>query len=510
MARLPLLISHAGTKFGSKAWEFATPLLLLEFSPDGGLIAPTIFGLVTFVLKFMFGPAAGTWMDRTPRLRVIRQGILLQSIGVVAALGVYGLLCWSQSSGAPPSLPWTLIGMMVACGVVESIGALISSVAVKKDWVPTIWQPGDPELASINTAMQTIDLVAEIFGPLAAGVALQLLGSGAGFVVVGLVNVVSFAFELTLLLRVYHTEGALAAPKSVHKEAASGGNALGFLQAWPVFVSQPSGVPLLVVSYALLYFTVLSPHGVVLTAYLQTREVDPPALAAFRAAGALSGVAGMSTFRALSSRFELRPLASAHLWVLAVAVASAAASFYATEGAYGLTMPMIAFLSLVVISRFGLYGFDLAVLQLQQMHVDEQLRGSVGAVESSLCSLGTAALFVGTLVTSSMPPEDHPFDMLVYLSAAFVGSAALVYTAWLCLFHEHEHEHPLFESTSRHTHKHTTQQIRALEESPGRKHIHLHLHLPWQWSGSHAHEHEHGNDHDHSHSHAHRGAAHVP
>ena len=34
------------SKFGSKAWEFATPLLLLEFSPDGGLIAPTIFGLL--------------------------------------------------------------------------------------------------------------------------------------------------------------------------------------------------------------------------------------------------------------------------------------------------------------------------------------------------------------------------------------------------------------------------------------------------------------------------------
>ena len=39
------------------------------------------------------------------------------------------------------------------------------------------------------------------------------------------------------------------------------------LEAWPVFLRHPSGIPLLVVSYALLYFTVLSPHGVVLTAY---------------------------------------------------------------------------------------------------------------------------------------------------------------------------------------------------------------------------------------------------
>ena len=51
-------------------------------------------------------------------------------------------------------------------------------------------------------------------------------------------------------------------------------------ESFALFVRQPSGVPLLVLSYALLWFTVLSPHGVVLTAYLQTRDVSPPALAA--------------------------------------------------------------------------------------------------------------------------------------------------------------------------------------------------------------------------------------
>lgn len=40
-------------------------------------------------------------------------------------------------------------------------------------------------------------------------------------------------------------------------------------ESFSLFARQPSGVPILVVSYALLWFTVLSPHGVVLTAYLQ-------------------------------------------------------------------------------------------------------------------------------------------------------------------------------------------------------------------------------------------------
>ena len=257
----------------------------------------------------------------------------------------------------------------------------------------------------------------------------------------------------------------------------------------------------------------------------------------------------MHLFRELTPRFGLRPLATAFLWVLAIAVATAAASFYSTHGEHGLSTPMILFLALVVVSRFGLYGFDLANIQLQQLHVDEIVRGAlspipspsspspspsppqpslavarqprslplpgaVGSVESSLCSLGTASLFVGTLLVSSQPSGTHSFDDLVYLSACFVGSAALVYTVWVIAYHEHEHEHPLFEAhVSGHAHKHTTQQRRSLEASPSRTHIHLHFHPPFLTPlrqlrnalgrlGLHMGETESSSDHAHSHSHA--------
>lgn len=253
----------------------------------------------------------------------------------------------------------------------------------------------------------------------------------------------------------------------------------------------------------------LSPHGVVLTAYLQTRRISPPALAAFRAVGALSGVAGMAVFRVLSLRYGLRRIGFVHLWLLAVSVAFAASSFYSAQGTHGLSAPMLAFLGLVIVSRFGLYGFDLANLQLQQIHVDEKLRSSIGAVESSLCSLGTAAVFVGTLAATEQrgAAAAAGFDALVYASAGFVGAGAIVYTTWYALYHEHAHEHPLFAShghdhahdhAHRHAHthdmhahgeggagvphyahKHTTQQLRALEESEDRTHTHLHFHPPW-------------------------------
>ena len=47
--------------------------------------------------------------------------------------------------------------------------------------------------------------------------------------------------------------------------------------------------------------------------------------------------------------------------------------------------------SLPAVAR--LYGFDTGLLQLEQLHVDEAHRGALGAVESTLCSLGTMSTF---------------------------------------------------------------------------------------------------------------------
>jgi hypothetical protein len=491
-------------------------------------------------------------------MRVVRIGIALQAAGVCGALGVLGLLvehdgvlpatlqrlaqvyervspanplpdgsAGDMTAGAGGGIPVTLLALMVLCGILESLGALISSVAVKKDWVPSIWAPKDPLLPWINTAMANIDLLAEIVGPLGGGFVLQAFGSDAatGFALVGIANILTFGLELLLLRAVYYSNAQLQAPKPVpeHTDELSATSATkegwcaGVLTTWSSFLSHPSGIPLLVVSYSLLYFTVLSPHGVVLTAYLQTRGLSPPALAAFRAAGALAGVGGMGAFGALRQRVGLRRLATVHLWILAAAVLTAASSFVATLGQDGLSAPMATFLSMVVVSRFGLYGFDVAVLQLQQVHVDETLRGSVGSVESSLCSLGTASVLVGTLA-STASGDPRAFDLLVFASAGFVGSAAIVYTAWVLFFHEHEHAHPFFEPAGERgiggvipgaQHKHTHQQRRELEESPSRTHRHLHFHPPWSHASSaHLKAVASGHDHHHPSGEHHHGHAH--
>ena len=53
-----LLLSHSFTKFGSKAWEFSTPLMLLYLTYPS-LFAPAFYGMCIFLFKFLLGPYAG-------------------------------------------------------------------------------------------------------------------------------------------------------------------------------------------------------------------------------------------------------------------------------------------------------------------------------------------------------------------------------------------------------------------------------------------------------------------
>lgn len=537
-----LLLSHTLTKLGSKGWEFATPLLLLTFTP-GSLIAPTVFGLAIFLIKFAIGPAAGAYIDRAPRMTVIRAGIALQSLGVVGALLVLGLSAVSPAAGLDTVL---LLCGMVVCGWAEVLGATLSSVSIKKDWVPTAWAAGDAaELATINSWMASIDLAAEMVGPVLAGVTMSAVGGVVGFAVVGLANVVSFAAELLLLRRVFFsnkpTLGALRArPDSDSSARAAGGRgaASGSTAGGPcaaccrdaaLFLSHPGGVPVLVISYALCWFSVLSPHGLILTAYLQTRHLSPAGLAVFRAAGAASGGLGILAFQRASRRHSVRRVALLQLCLFAGCVAAATACFRVDEAGpassdHGgtsieethpasdrgiVSVAMLGFLGLIAVSRAGLYGFDTALLQLQQLNVDESLRGTVGGIESSLCAVGTLVTFAGSLASAEQGLQT--FGVLVYVSACFVCASAVTYGVWCVLWHEHVHTHPevgpgrMEEAAGvtscsaggghgyahehshphapapvpergHHPHTHTMQQLRALRASPAREHAHLHFH----------------------------------
>lgn len=163
----------------------------------------------------------------------MKWGIALQCAGVALALVILGLLVAgrpdpSTQDADTQHMPVGLLVAMICCGILETMGAMISSVAVKKDWVPTIWSnKKSTQLAAINVGMGNIDLACEMFGPLCAGLVLQASGGAGGFAWVGVANIASFVLEALLLLSVLRTSPALEAPKPQAAAAApkkSGGS----------------------------------------------------------------------------------------------------------------------------------------------------------------------------------------------------------------------------------------------------------------------------------------------
>ena len=94
-ARPRILLSHWLTLMGSRAWEFATPLLLLGWTFGGrdddasaatSLLAPALFGLVTTASGLILNPPLGAAADREhSRMKVVTIAASAQALGTAGA-----------------------------------------------------------------------------------------------------------------------------------------------------------------------------------------------------------------------------------------------------------------------------------------------------------------------------------------------------------------------------------------------------------------------------------------
>lgn len=491
-----MILSHGVNMLGSKAWEFAIPLLLIRLS-GGRLIAPAMLGIVTTSAEFFLGPSVGRWTDTvSSRLSLVSAGAGIQAAATLCML-VLVLIARAVGCGSTAAPVWfggqranfgglLFVGICI-CGISEVLGRLITSVSVERDWVPTAFEDaGELTLARINARMANVDLLAEILGPLLAGVLCSLASTTIiGFSIVAMLNIVSFAPQLWLLASAQRHCAALKAPRIVSGSFAGQETSESAEQgAWQSFWRHPSGVAMLTVSYALLFFTVLSSHDVVLTAFLAQVGLDPIALSMFRAFGASAGVVGATSFEIIANR------SSDAGWTAGVFIGMQTAAVFIAAGSLSLHIGgteqapgwlghapsyFVPFLISIVVSRIGLYGFDVGFSTLSQGLVDERHRGGVGAVTRGLCAFAQLCMYAATSV--AMPgTSSSGFNVLVLMSACSIGGAAGVFAIWRCLYHEHEHFH--------------VEDMQ--EEALGHGHVHGH---------EHGHSHSHGAEHLHEHSH---------
>lgn len=546
---LNILLSTILSRLGSKTWEFATPLLLLEWSP-GSLAAPAALGLTRALFQTLVSPHLGKMADQHwNRMSTVWIGTSMQAVGCLMSVCVLLLYNFSINvDGSNASMMHLLsLLLVIAAGVIESLGAQLSSVAVKKEWLPIIFSeeevnvsvmpaernkkkmntrifsmlniPNPITLSFINTTMTNIDLIAKMFGPVLAGWVLEVLAHNdgsmqRGFVFIATTNVVSFVPEIYLLRKVYQSCLALQLRcvdddvNSMNQQKQTNSSIKkDDVSPWIIWINHPSGLPLLTLSLASLYMTALAPDGVVLTSYLVTIGMSPTSIGAFRGIGAVSGVLGICLFSLLRNNYDdenesnnsegqqsmlvksierLRRLSLAFLLLEVVTILVAAAAFVkcdTTSIEKNESWQIYIFLGSIVVSRAGLYSFDVGVLEIEQWIVDERFRNAVGSVEGALCSLCEMGMYVLSIAL----PNPSQFGVQVGVSASAVSFGSICFGLFLCSYHMHLHHHHDDEDEyhdhnhshghhhNHHHHRHTLQQERDLAKQNG-YHVHLHRH----------------------------------
>eukprot|EP01132_Coremiostelium_polycephalum_P002192 gene2192-2695_t len=416
-----LLLSHASTRFGDKMWEFVVPLILIFICPNS-LIPVSLYGLVSCVVRIVCGASLGDISDKKKKILVVKAGVFGQAISIGSSL----LLLFSS---------------------IHSLSGQIMDISVERKWVPAIVKR-DSVLTKVNTRMRQIDLASEVVAPFIAG----LLSSPEvsndtlrSFLIIGGINFLSFIPQYYLLKKVYdrtiqlryhidplpqeQDDNQQHQPTTIKSILLGEWNPLtGIIKGWSIFYQQK--VFLVIIAYVLLWFTLLSPHDPVLTAYLSSEGgYSYIELSIFRGAGAIFGLMSTLSFSTVTKRLGIANASVVYIFEEGIMVLLA-----------GIIFSMIGnndsakfmFLVLIVLSRCGLYGFEICEIHFVQRGVPDNIRGIVSGVESSLTGLASLLVFVFSLIINST----SNFYILVWLSIGFICSANLVLLLWRLKFNK--------------------------------------------------------------------------
>lgn len=416
-----ILLSRLLTRSGDQAWSFAVPIVLIQVL-SGHSQAVFAYFFLTFLGGFLLMPYVGRMIDRSARKRAIQVGIIGQLLGVGLAYGAMRLIArYAHISGQsidPAMLG--LIACLLGASLIGNLGSSMTDIAIASDIAPSIIPP--ERLASFNSRLRQLDLFTEVASPIAAGILLASFDEKAslwGFGLIALWNILSFFPEYFLIQSVLLQHPSLLRGR-IDSRSERPSVPAKLLAGWSEFKAQPIAV--VMICYSLLWLSVLSPHGVLLTAFLKNGwQLSESVIGIFRGLGAIFGLIATLLYPWVVARYQLLDGAKKFICFQALTVAVAVPLFFIPAN-----WAKFGFLLLILLSRIGLYGFSLAEGQMRQIHIPEGRRGTVNGTATALNNLATLLLLgLGTLFSS---PDT--FFVLVLVSCAAVLFAAIAVATW--------------------------------------------------------------------------------
>jgi hypothetical protein len=419
-----LLRIHVVRATCDRAWSFFIPLFLTTVALDRGAsgvhFSAALFAVRSSV-EMLLAPIASALWDGSPT----RAGLFLAAEHVCLVASALSLRALAPK-GAEGSSMMRLAG----AGIVMALEASLSKTlwnAVEKQQAFVESMRGERRgaqirLANSNAMLARIDLVVAALVPFVVSAAAVRYGVAQTLVALVGVQLASAALVAPWLLLVFiASEGAHERARDTR--SAKIGTAICTDELRELRERGAEGVRRSVLAaHALLHFTVVSPHGMLL-AWLRERGIAESALTLFVAAAQLSGAAG-SLLPALALHWSggRLPHAAAAVQVVhaaaVVAAAIAACASAAGVGIFGVRALLLA----TALSRAALWGVDLLQRQLVQTTARSgKMRMHAFALQASWSQLASACMYFIALVPGVS------FTLLCCVSAvAVLVSAALL------------------------------------------------------------------------------------
>lgn len=410
-----ILISRFLTRFGDQAWDFAVPITLMHIYP-GQIQYIAILYLISKIAQIVLGPWVLSKIDQTSRLSIYKLGIGSQTLALISMWGLILFASISKSNNQEYSnvVNGSVFFILALLGAISNLGSSLMDVSVGFDLAVDVLEK--KEMPVFNSRLKRIDLFTEVSAPVFVGLIATLLNSNAylyGFSFVAMLNVLTFIPEYLLLKTIdsvnFHKE------KVATEVKVSINFVKDFIDALKKLKNKP--YTYVIISYALLWLSVLSPHGVLLTSYLKDgTHTSELVIGIFRGAGAIFGLIPTFMFANLRSRFGLYKTSNYFLAFQFLTVLVAGISFYLANNIY-------IFLVLILFSRIGLYGASIGEIELRQLMIPANKRGEVNGVANSITSMATVILFL----LGSLLSETSQFGILIGISIIAVFAALIVF-----------------------------------------------------------------------------------
>lgn len=422
-----LYTSHFLSTWNSRVFEFGAILYLANIFPST-LLPVSVYALVRGAAAVLLSPAVGHYVDVGNRLQVVRLSIVAQRSVVAASCTLFYLLSTDISQSTPLTAVMLVLLTVLAC--LEKLCSIMNLVAVERDWVVIIAAGDESSLRLMNSQMRRIDLFCKLAGPFTISI-IDGFSTPIAILVNTAMNILSLAIEYYAIAHVHSEIQELQQPKTFQLEPSSD-PLTTTLQRLRTSVSRQTKElswyfhhRAFRASFAccLLYFNVLS-FGGQMTTYLLSAGYNSFHIAITRTASVTFEIS--ATWLAPWVMARIGPVRGASWFInwQMLCLSGAVALFWLVK------LPLVAATGLVagtILSRIGLWGFDLSTQIIVQDEVDAEHRGSFSAIEASWQNLFELCSYATTIMAS----KPGQFRWPVLVSVAAVYAAGVLYASFV-------------------------------------------------------------------------------